>query len=530
MAQLRAAWPVGSMADDVMARIRESSPRPRGRRRLVLGLSLSGVAAAVFLAWLAVVNQPKTLLAAVEEGLKRAQSAHVTTTAWDDHDAPHSFDIWYRRGEGLRVDVPGQVIVEDGKTQWSWSTGPGAAEPIVLRQRSPGFFTTGLLSKLALPDIRGDWARFRTPELDRAVDGRACRAYRLSLADLEEMPRGARAADGQEHRALILAEADERIALITLERRPAGGDWKRERAIHIEYDVPVAAEKVAARFPAGARIVDCDQAFNSLFPLEKALHKVELGGLILAVHDVQPLKDREGMYVISSVRGTPEFLKQYPPRRRFINPEITMLDVAFQPMTNRMWSSKYDIIGLGVANREGIEYRWWVIVPRRFFEMKEGKRVYQPERDVSVIPGEPARLDDVPNAARIPLAATYWDEKHRDSRGVQQEVSTWAVVPLLPDRGPTTWEDIAARARRDLLVMGCGSAGGLYGVAADTKPDGPSGRGISSLAPDAISDAQFVAAVRRGLDDLRAYDEVRTGYVPGFENMLPPMGEATPKR
>ena len=117
--------------------------------------------------------------------------------------------------------------------------------------------------------------------------------------------------------------------------------------------------------------------------------------------------------------------------------------------------------------------------------------------------------------ARIPLAATYWDEKHRDARGVQQEVSTWAAVSVPLDRTPTTWEDVAARARRDLLVMGAGGVGCLHGVAADTKPDGPSGRGISSFAPDAISDADFAAAVRRGLEDMRRFDQVHAARTRG---------------
>ena len=331
MTQLREAWPVDSMVEDVMARIRATAPRPGRRRRLLLGLSLSGIAAAVVLALLVIMNQPRTLLAAVQEGLERAQTAHVTTTSWGNHDAIYKDEIWYRRGEGLRYEAPEQVIVEDGRTQWSWSTGPGVTEPVVLRQSSPGFFTTGLLSKLALPDFRGDWARFRTPEMDRVVDGRACRGYTLSLADLEQMQPGTRVVDGQERRAFILAETDGRIAVVTVERRPPGGAWQREREVHIEYDVPIPAREGGRPVPAGARVVDCDRAFSSLFPLEKALHRVELGGLILAVHDLQPLKDREGFYVVSSVRGTPEFLKQYPPRRRPLNPRSRCSTWRFSP-------------------------------------------------------------------------------------------------------------------------------------------------------------------------------------------------------
>jgi hypothetical protein len=510
MARLREEWPVGSMVHDVMARIDLTAPgRARHPRRLLVGLA-AGLVATMGLAWVIAVNQPKTLLAAVQDNLQKARSAHLKITAWDGQGIAYPVQqIWYRRGEGLRFEGPDRVILEDGTTQWSWSTGKEVGETVVLRQNSPGFFTTGIASKLALPDIRSDWTKFRTPDLDRAVEGRPCQGYTISLADLERLPPGALAADRQEHRALLLAEANGRIDEITLERRPKGGAWQREREIRIAYDVPVPTDKFAARFPSGARVIDCDRAFDSLYPLDRALHRVELGGLILAVHDVQPLKDREGIYVVSSVRGTAEFLKQYPPRRRPINLEITVLDVAFQRMSNGNWGAKYDVIGMGEASRQGVSYSWWVIFPRRWFEVQNGKRVYQPESDVSFTAGEPGRLDDLPGKARVPLSAVYWDEKHRDDRGVQQEVSTWAVVPLPPDRPPTTWEDVAARTRRDLLAMGVGGAGWLHGVAAETKAAGNDLRGISSYAPEAISDTEFAAAVRRGLDDLRQLDEIQ---------------------
>jgi hypothetical protein len=191
-----------------------------------------------------------------------------------------------------------------------------------------------------------------------------------------------------------------------------------------------------------------------------------------------------------------------------------------------MCGGKYDLLVLGNANREGVEFSWWVVFPRRSFLVKDGRREFLPENDTPAMPGEPGRLDDLPGKARVPLSATYWDDKHRDARGVQQTVSTWAEVPLPPDRPPATWDDVAARARRDLLVMGVGGAGWLKGVAADTKPDGPTGRGISGFAPESISDADFAAAVRRGLDDMRGWDEVRA---PGPEDMLPPRGGDAPK-
>jgi len=150
-----------------------------------------------------------------------------------------------------------------------------------------------------------------------------------------------------------------------------------------------------------------------------------------------------------------------------------------------------------------------MVVPRRYFKVTDGKRVYLPQNDQSAIPGEPGRLDSVPGSAWVPLSATYWDEKRRNANGFPQDVSTWAAVPVPPDRPPTTLDDVAGRARRDLLLMAVGGAGGLLGVAADAKRDGQSVRPLSNFSPETVSDADFAAAVRRGFDDLRQLDEIR---------------------
>ncbi len=511
LARLGAEWPVGSMVDSVMARV-PLAGRRRARRpgRLFAGLAASGLFAGLALAWLILASQPRTLLAAVQDGLKHARSAHLVLTSWDDAGAAYKADIWYRRDEGLRMESPEQVIVEDGKTQWSWKPGPAGGDLVVMRQRSPGFFSTQLPGMLALPDVPSDWSKARSPELDRELNGRPCQGFTLTLAAMSrQLTKEGTPAGRFAFRGLALAEPEGRIHEITVQERRDDGTWRRVREIKIEYDVPVAAALVAARLPEGARVVDRDKAFESLYPLDRALRQVELGGLVLAVHDIQPLVGREGFYVVSSVRGTPEFLKAYPPRRRPFNPEVVLIDVAFQPGSNGMQGGKYDRVVMGNASRDGVEFSWWLVVPRRFFKITDGKRVYLPENDRSVMAGEPGRLDDLPGAARVPLSANYWDEKHRDANGVQQAVSTWAEVPLAPERPPATVEEVAARARQDLLMMGVGGAGGLLGVAADAKSGNDTLRPMVHFSQETVSDADFAAAVRRGLDDLRELDLLR---------------------
>ena len=74
--------------------------------------------------------------------------------------------------------------------------------------------------------------------------------------------------------------------------------------------------------------------------------------------------------------------------------------------------------------------------------------------------------------------------------------------------------------------MGLGGAGGLLGVAADPNGGVNTLRDMSHFAPESISDADFAAAVRRGLDDMRQFDEVRPIHP---EDMLPPAGSGAPK-
>ena len=68
-------------------------------------------------------------------------------------------------------------------------------------------------------------------------------------------------------------------------------------------------------------------------------------------------------------------------------------------------------------------------------------------------------------------------------------------------------------------MMGAGGGGGLLGVAADANASPNMLRPLSHFSQETVSDADFGAAVRRGLDDLRQFDEVRDLRP---EDMLPP--------
>ncbi len=496
------------------------------RRRLAAAVAAAGLLAAVGLAWVLVAASPRTLRAAVQDGLDRAASAHLTITIHDGQGRPIRSEVWYRRGEGLRSEAPDRVLVDDGRSQWSWDPGAPEDDRLVLRQPSPAYFVAEIGKLLALDNWPAGWTRDRAPELDAEAGGRRCLGYAVLPPEVDpDIPPGARRADPRPERAVVLAEPEGRVHRVTFQRGEEGGDWKTVREIAIEFDVPVPPERVAARLPEGGRVVDRDRVFEGRYPLERALYRADLGGLTLAVHDVRPLVGREGFFVVSSVRGTPEHLKRFPPRRRRLNSEVSVLEVATQPHSNWMWSGNYDQIILANAAHEGVDFAWWLIVPRKFYRLKDGHKVYEPENDSPATPGEPGRLDDLAGMARVPLLATYGDDQHRDPRGAPRGVSCWAEVPLPADRPPTTLEDVAARTRRDMTVMRHGGTYKMLGVAADAKNLGDDLRPLSHFEPEKVSDAAYAAAVRRGLDDLREFDKLGDIFLGGE----PPAIETRPR-
>ena len=206
--RLRAEWPGGSVVDSVMAKIGAQPgpapvrpswlPRLFRTHRLTAALAACGLFAALGLAWLLIASHPTTLLAAIENDLSRAESAHLSLISRDDRNQEYKADIWYRRNLGVRVESPEGTIVEDGRFQWSWKDpGPGG-EILVVRQPRPGFLRKSLAPMLALPDLPSFMTRDRAPELDRDVSGRACLGYIVTQTGPDpDLPPGAKPVNAQ---------------------------------------------------------------------------------------------------------------------------------------------------------------------------------------------------------------------------------------------------------------------------------------------------------------------------------------------
>lgn len=499
--QLGTDWPIPSVTDAVMAQIeRRLLPPPRRasllrRRAGLLVATAAMLAVAVGAACLFFLAAPTTLQAQVQQALEKASTAHIVISALDDKGVRQRGEIWYERGRGFRAESPEEVILDDGRQQWTWRLGTKESELVIARRASRNAVSmiTGLFQ---LGDAPAAWARQRAAEHDREIDGRPCHGFVVTPPTPQVVN-----ADGSDlvpdphpPRFVVLTDPDERIVHLE-EQRQVNGRWQAGRQVSLAYDVKVPAEKLAVNLPASGRVIDADRALEERFPLHKALARGEADGLLFAVHELQRGPD-EIFYVVSSVRGTPEFLKEHPPQRRRLNLQVTLLDVAEQSTAANTGLDCNRAV-LASAEADGVHYLWWLAVRRRYFTTEQGQRTPRSE--------SPA-LEVSPGKVRVPLQAI-----HRGSPGVQDwvRVDVDALVPA--DQQIQTLADFAARARRDALLIqrAPGAIVTLRGWAKD---------GVmrhTSPQPDQITDIDFAKQVSRQLEWLHSLDEVKDMMPPG---------------
>ena len=421
--------------------------------------------------------------------------------------------------------MPDEVMLDDGRSFRSWHRAGRGEEPVVVVRKSTGV-AARIAELLDLPGAVERWDRERVAELDQVIDGAACRADVLvppaGGPPEPGVPKGARPAGGRPTRLVLLTDAERRMRQL-LSQRQVEGRWISDREVRIDYDVPVDAARLAADPPAGARTIDADTAFDRRHPLDRALVRKELGGLLLAIHEVRPL-DRDGLYyVVSSVRGTPEFLRKYPPQRRTFNLSLSGLDVADQRALNALGTA-YSGLELAHAEREGVQYVWWLILPRWPASMGDGERASL-RAMLGGSPSEPLRLDMAPGKVRLPLFAAYRDPRFRDERGVPRTVLEWVDVDLPRSVSPISLDDVAARTQGDVRLMQYGADAFLYGMVDDGPTGGPRvgavPRGIMPFEPDRISNADYAVAVRRYIDEILSSRRSHAGPAPRCRAVRP---------
>jgi hypothetical protein len=488
--RLAADWPAPPAAEAVLARIRSTAaPRPRRslvpRRRAVLAAAAAVLALAVAVPALLVLGTPRTLQAQVRQALARAATAHIIISSLDDQGVRRRAEVWYERGRGFRAEAPDEVLLDDGRQQWTWQPGAKDGERVIVRR--PSQDAVGLITAMfQLGSAPAAWGRERAPEHDQDQGGRPCRGFVVTLPT-REVP----AADGvsltpelHPPRFVVLTDPDGRIVSVE-EQRFVDGRWQSGRQVTIAYDVTVPAEKLAVRLPAG-RVVDADRALAERFPLDRALARGESDGLLFAVHEAALGAD-DTVYVVSSVRGTPEYLKAHPPHRRRVNLQTTMLDMAEQVAGSV--DQDCHRVALATAERDGVHYLWWLVARRHYYTLEQGRRVPH---------GESPTLAVRPGTVRVPLQAFF---RGPQAGGGLVEASVEVTLP--GDRREVEPLDrLAARARRDVLLLrrAAEDSAFLYHWGRDGE--------LRPTPPGDITDAAYARGVRRQLDWLRSQDEV----------------------
>lgn len=495
LAGLGRNWPVPSAAHAVMRRIqREGVPpsrRPVYRRRPVLLAIAASLLVAVGLPAMLLVGTAHTLQAQVVEALKQTSAAHLIISALDEQGVRRQAEIWYSRERGFRLESPDETIVDDGKQQWTWPSKADGVEPVVLRRASPG--TAAMIGELLqLGNVPADWQRQRAKDHDRQIDGQSCQAFVVVPPATPVVGNGGPdGAHSRPSRFIVWRDASERIVRID-QQRQHDGDWRAGREISIDYDLAAPADKFAADFPPEARVIDADRALAERFPLDRALVTAESGGLLFAVHEARRGED-ETWYIVSSVRGTPKYLKKHPPQRRRFNLQTTLLDVAEQP-----WGPGIDSVAMhravmATAEKDGVHYLWWLAVRRRFFTVENGVRT--PFSRPLSEPGAPFLEETEPGRLNVVLTAHY-----RGARSQETPPRVAVTVPLA-EAGSRSFVELADGVRRDILTVSklSGAVASLLG--------GVQGNAVGRLDVNQATSKDIADAVVSQIKWLRDLDE-----------------------
>lgn len=490
-------WPVPSVAEAVMARIDSESisrPAPTTARAWRMGLwaSAAAVSVAVGIALVAILSAPRTLQAQVERDLARTTAAHITIRGLDEQGVRREANIWYSRERGFRMESAEQIIVDDGRQQWEWQPGLVSDETLVVRRPS-GDGRQMLSEMFAMKDVPADWKQHRAAEHDREIAGEKCQGYVVTPPAVQELSEDGRGLTPARNPVRIIVWTDRQDRIVQMEeQRQVQGQWQSGRQTSIRYEAEVPAERFAANLPARAKVVNADASLEERFPLAAALATKESQGLLFAIHEAQRMEG--GMiYIVSSVRGTPAYLKAHPHVHRRFNLTTTHLDVAIVPDSAGNIDGDWNRASLASAQHQGVCYSWWIAVPRRYYAVKDGVEV---PRD------RPAagRAIDKP---QITLFANPY--ALRDSRGVIPSVS--ATLELSPSEKAATLQQIAAHVLHDATLLTAHGVGvGLMG--------GIDKHTQRSMNPHGVDADQYVVEIRSQLAWLHSLDEAPVSVEP----------------
>lgn len=484
LVQLGRDWPAeATLVDRVLDRLGDGPPlmsKPPlspGRRRWPRRLPQWAAAALLLLGlgvawWLAA--DPGSLHAQVADAMRRARSLYVAgyvlvpaaeEDAGGEPQRTTATEAWFLRDRGFRYDLPGETRLGDTRYRYRFDR-----RQRVLYRFAPVDLQELLDERLAATaTARALGQAQRFPVADAEIAGRPCAAF------LVEAARGVAGPEPPaiRHRAIILVNDLNQIArvehqLLRDER------WTTTYVEEWSYDVPIDEAVFAADFGDDVRVVDAEQIFADLVDLQRAVHVSEVEGVLYAVHRIARFEGG-GVAVMSSVRGTPALLEEYPLTRRQVQPGLELVEGPAANYDASPQGSGYFRIPLAYAQHQGIDVQWWIQVPR-----DGNPHVF----DIS--------SEQVWIAAGIQPRGAFGEVQRGNQLG-------WLTRRLQLDvpreEPPRSLADIAADAYADIAILEAIPNRRLHlGV----KHSEPSGEAVQHFGrPDDTTPADFQAAVAR---------------------------------
>ncbi|MBS0267051.1 MAG: hypothetical protein JSS02_34315 [Planctomycetes bacterium] len=407
----------------------DSTQRPRGRRRLsrlALGLATSlGLAVAVWqLVWSH--SEGSKLYAQVRTAAEKVSTIHVVSEfAGPAGVMRRAGDLWFARGVGFACVSDELTRIDDGQFLWEYTR--GASFGSRTKTQGPDWMLDQAL------DIKLELERHcrRFADGDKEIGSIPCRCYQVVPPPV---PAGVEPA-GRElmHESFVYVSADSLVRRMETHEK-VQGQWVVRTVRTWEYDIAVPPESFQPNFGPQVEIVDADEIFQRLVDLRTAAHVTERDGLIYAVHRAVQFENG-GVALMASVRGTEETLAKFPLRRRMLQPGLYFVE---GPATHGRSSPQghgWFQIELAQADHDGINVKWWVLIPRGrpidAFDVESGKVML----DFGV----------VANGA-------YADEK-KDAQGVRLSFLWKEAIPVSRPEPRATLESIVESVYADQALL-----------------------------------------------------------------------------
>ena len=451
LTELGSRWPVASVAEAVQSRLNNVQPSSKHSpaHPILKWSGMGAVAAAamvLFVIGTSMFMTPSSLYAQVKESIRQALSVHLQIVSVDSSGSRTIGTLWYSRELGVRGEAGNEIFIDDGQQQWSWAAADNAPA-LVSRRRSRDAIAM-VVDALQLPPQSEGFVR--ASEFDQVIQDEKCKAFKVPIPEVKESH-----AQSSLPAMRLLAwqnEAGKTLLVRSEQYNAEKNEWRMTREVSMAYDVEVPREKFTARFAASTTIVNEDRVWLDRYPIEKALATAESGGLLFGVHELKRCENGS-YYVVSSVRGTSEHLKQHPPRSRKLNLQTTIIDVAEQSCSIGMQQNSH-LVPIAMSEIDGVHFLWWLAVDRSYFKLEGGKRIPQPVGK---------KMESEPGKVEISLMANYRGELQGKS------VFTQATITLPQDTQVLSLRDVAARVQQDaklsrdgLLIHKFENAGGRY--------------------------------------------------------------------